>query len=140
MPFLTTILGLSLAVNGIHTAQVNINDPQSIGQALSAAAANLMKYYIPNDTGNIKESSASDASGFQWYESGIMWGAMMDYAQITNDGKYVETVSTALGSAAFGEAASFLGGSAGKKFSQTVSGKWNDDILWWAFGGESELS
>ena len=59
---------------------------------------------------------------------------MMEYSDVGNDIKYVETISGALANASFGRTASFLGGASLQGFSAGI-GKWNDDILWWALAG-----
>jgi mannan endo-1,6-alpha-mannosidase len=130
----STIVGLLMTVLPFGQAvTVDPNSASDVGQAVKKAAETMMKYYTPNSQGAIPENTASDASGMQWYESGILWGVMMDYAQITNDQTYVNTVSEALGNASFGDAASFLGGSSSSILAK-LTGKWNDDILWWAYG------
>jgi hypothetical protein len=73
----------------------------------------------------------------KWYESGILWGALMDYTAITHDLRHFETISGALSNASYGGLASFLGSSVLDKVLARITGKWNDDILWWSFGGES---
>jgi mannan endo-1,6-alpha-mannosidase len=94
-----------------------------------------MRYYDPPRTateGTIFPNSAQDSTGFQWFEGGIMWGAMFEYMKTLGDQQYVETISQALVLASFGEIASFLG--AIPTLAETLQGKWNDDILWWAMG------
>ncbi len=115
-------------------SQSLFRNPQWIGKANAQAVTQLLSYYRPSETGSFPESAADDATGFQWYESGIIWGSLMDYTLITRDARFVKTISSALGNASFGQAASFLGGKKGKQFSG-LTGKWNDDILWWALGG-----
>jgi mannan endo-1,6-alpha-mannosidase len=130
----STFVGLWMtALSVSHAVTVDPSSASDVAQAVKKAAETVMKYYTPNSQGAIPENTASDASGMQWYESGILWGVMMDYVQITNDQTYVNTVSAALSNASFGDAASFLGGSSSSILAK-LTGKWNDDILWWAFG------
>jgi hypothetical protein len=71
-----------------------------------------MRYYDPPRTaaeGTIFPNSARNASGFQWFQGGIMWGAMFEYFKTVGDQTYVETVTQALVLASFGRTASFLG-------------------------------
>ena len=60
----------------------------------------------------------------------------MDYTTITQDKRYLSTIAGALGNASYGELASFLGESSSSSVLAKLTGKWNDDILWWSFGGE----
>ena len=58
--------------------------------------------------------------------------AMMHYTDVSQDYSYYDTTRGALVNASFGtNTASFLGPPGLENFSET-SGKWNDDILWWA--------
>ena len=84
--------------------------------------------------GAVNPSTAGDASGIQWYESGIYWGALLDYARTFNDNQFGNDVGTALGLASFGSVGSFLGSNAA--IAATLQGKWNDDIMWWGLAGE----
>ncbi len=60
---------------------------------------------------------------------------MMHYTDVSQDYTYYETIRGALVNASFGtKTASFLGPPELENFSET-SGKWNDDILWWALAG-----
>ncbi|KAI8901455.1 glycoside hydrolase [Globomyces pollinis-pini] len=94
-----------------------------------------MGYYNDGTTGVqgcLLQSSAKNYTGYEWYECGIMWSAMMEYTKVIGDGKYLKVVSDALSQASAGSTGSFLGKS--PKFSETLLGRGNDDILWWAFG------
>lgn len=59
---------------------------------------------------------------------------MLEYSDVGNDIRYIDTISGALANASFGRTASFLGGASLAGFSAGI-GKWNDDILWWALAG-----
>jgi mannan endo-1,6-alpha-mannosidase len=113
--------------------QANVNSPEAVADSASKMGTFLLDFYTnnpgPDGFGAILPSSASDVSGQQWYESGIFWGAIMDYQMIFKDTKFAETCSTALGLAS-GRSGSFLGDN--KLLSATLLGKWNDDIAWWA--------
>ena len=61
--------------------------------------------------------------------------AMMQYTDVGKDFTYFDTIGSALANASFGPSASFLGDPALQQFS-AATGKWNDDILWWALAGE----
>jgi mannan endo-1,6-alpha-mannosidase len=113
--------------------QANVNNPGAVANAASKMGDYLIEFYTnnpgPDGFGAIMPSSAGDVSGQQWYESGIYWGAVLDYQMVFKDNKFAETVSTALGLAS-GQSGSFLGDN--KLLSATLLGKWNDDIAWWA--------
>ena len=116
-------------------AQLDINDKASVAKAHQAAAANLMSYYKPNDKGTITPVQSDGRNGFQWFEMGMLWGAMMDYTSISKDEKYFNTIAEGLGNAGSGSAASFIGPKEGGKWKSV--GFWNDDIGWWSFGAIS---
>jgi mannan endo-1,6-alpha-mannosidase len=59
-----------------------------------------------------------------------MWGALMEYIKTTGDATFATPIVNALTEASFGTVSSFLG--AQPTFAETIEGKWNDDILWWA--------
>lgn len=126
LPFLSVVITQS------------VNDSLSIAAAAKKMASNLMYYYTtkpgPDGQGAIMPSTANDETGQQWYESGIFWGAIMEYQRTFNDNQFADTVASAL-SLASGKSGSFLGDNT--VLSATLFGKWNDDIGWW---GMSVLS
>lgn len=96
----------------INAQQLDVSNQQSVRAATQQMANNLMAYYVPGKTasqGAINQNGASDATGFQWYEGGIMWGALMEYIKTTGDATHATTISQALTLASFGKTASFLG-------------------------------
>jgi mannan endo-1,6-alpha-mannosidase len=122
-------------------ATVDITSEKAVTDALQKMVTNLIKYYVPGktaSTGTILQNPSKGPEGFQWYEGGIMWGAMMEYIKTTGDATYSTTIVNALTEASYGKVSNFLGNS--PKFAETVDGKWNDDILWYALpvatGGE----
>ena len=95
----------------------------------------MIGYYTSNhdNVGAVgPQNSDKSAKEVQWYESGIFWDALMNYAKITKDHQYTTVVSNALSQASYGDAQSFLGTSAMQKLFETIGGKWNDDLNWWA--------
>jgi hypothetical protein len=120
---LLTLLTLSLAA-----PTINLDNQQQVTQALKKMVDNLMSYYTKPGAaygGTIKQSTAPDASGFQWYEGGIMWGAVMEYIKVTGDATYANTVVNGLTEGSFRKVGSFLG--TNEALAVTVEGKWNDD-------------
>ncbi|KAJ3253662.1 hydrolase 76 protein [Boothiomyces macroporosus] len=65
-------------------------------------------------------------------------GAMLEYVKVSGDNSYIDKISNAIQLAGAGTTGSFLGVSS--TVSETIGGRWNDDILWWAIacatGGE----
>ena len=129
------MIGIFLSViTGSMAVSFNVNDKTSIAAAQKGIAAKLMSYYSPSPLGTIPEKASEGPDGFQWYDMGIYWGAMMEYSLLTSDSTYFKTIGGALANASFGPTASFLGDAALQQFSATT-GKWNDDILWWGLAG-----
>jgi mannan endo-1,6-alpha-mannosidase len=126
-------------------AAVNIDLQQEsqVKDAIVEMAKNLLSYYDPPNTaanGSIYPNRSSGPDGFQWYESGIMWGILMQAIRVTGDVSEIDVniIVNALTEASYFKTGSFLGELA--SFDQVILGKWNDDIGWWAMatstGGE----
>ncbi|KAI8893312.1 glycoside hydrolase [Globomyces pollinis-pini] len=127
---------LQLILNTVAlAATVDINKPEQLMSATKKVAAQLMSYYTPKTSGggSILPSAKNGPEGFQWFEGGIMWGAVMEYQKLTGDDQYKTTVTNGLTLASYGPVGSFLGKNRASQIS--IQGKWNDDILWWALGG-----
>jgi mannan endo-1,6-alpha-mannosidase len=111
-------------------------EKESVLRVANQIAARLLSYYEPNEYGVYPPNSASDATGAQWYEGGVYWGAYFEYVRLTRDLSNVDMATQALVNASFGDAANFLGPPAMREI-QGLQGKWNDDILWWAMPAAS---
>jgi hypothetical protein len=126
---------------GAFAATLNVDDVAAVKLANKMVADKLMSYYINGQTarnGAFNEDPNNPTiDGMQWYESGIAWGAMMDYVQNTGDQTHATTVVNAITMASYNGVGSFLGRI--KAISEGVEGKWNDDIGWWVLGGNSSL-
>ncbi|KAJ3257126.1 hydrolase 76 protein [Boothiomyces macroporosus] len=128
-----------LLVSIVYSAvSVDFSSADSIKAATSKIAQQLMSYYRPYPAnppnareGHIIESTNHDETGFQWYEGGIMWGAMMEYMRATGDNQYTTTVVNGLTLGSSGKIGSFLGAN---KVINGLAGRWNDDIMWWGLG------
>jgi hypothetical protein len=59
------------------------------------------------------------------FESGITWGALLEYQLLSGDARHAQTVSGALANASFGIYADLLGPPAFQVLSG-LAGKWND--------------
>jgi mannan endo-1,6-alpha-mannosidase len=126
--FLELLLTLTSA-----QAQVSAGDATAVASAANKMASQLIAFYTTSPgsdgQGAVAQSSASDASGIQWYESGIYWGGILEYSKVYNDQQFGSTIASALGLAS-GSTGSFLGSNS--ILAATLLGKWNDDIMWWA--------
>ena len=94
---------------------------------------NTMYYYQKSpgsdQKGAVRPINRETSDGIQWYESGIMWGAVLEYSRVFQDPQFASIASPALALASSGKVGSFLGSN--KMFANTLQGKWNDDIAWW---------
>ncbi|KAJ3212441.1 hydrolase 76 protein [Dinochytrium kinnereticum] len=81
-------------------------------------------YVTPGD-------GAWDQKLIQWHESGAFWNCYLDYRQTTGDTQYDGLVGLNMKLASFGDTGDFLDG-ANRLIQETLYGKWNDDIGWWA--------
>jgi hypothetical protein len=90
----------------------------------------LMGFYTktPGSDGHgaITPNSNSDYTGIQWYESGILWGAMLEHER--NFASSFKNVSSTALSLASGKKGSFLGDF--PVLAETLLGRWNDDLGW----------
>ncbi|KHJ31869.1 putative six-hairpin glycosidase [Erysiphe necator] len=76
---------------------LDVTNDTSIKNAASTIAYSMMKYY----TGNVSNTESTIAvlpPPYYWWESGAMWGAMLDYQHYTGDLSYAQVVSQALSS------------------------------------------
>ncbi|KAI8908021.1 glycoside hydrolase [Gorgonomyces haynaldii] len=114
-------------------AQVNINDGSSVSSFAKQATQNLVNYYKskpgPDGQGAVLQNPSGDVSGVQWWESGVYWGTIFEYARVFKDNSFGNDVANALSLASYGQTGSFLG--ALGAVAATLQGKWNDDIMWW---------
>jgi hypothetical protein len=115
-------------------AKVNLQSKSEVQSALKSIAKITTSYYKNERDGAIAQNGRRDATGVQWYESGILWMSVAEYLRVTSDNELGPLVSEALSRASFGSSANFLGSGALVLISETLYGKWNDDILWWALG------
>lgn len=123
-----------LALQCLATPNVDLTNADSVTKATLAVATNLFNYYTPNSQGALVQNGASDASGVQWYEVGIMWESLMRTSQLTSNPMMVDTIAGALVNASFGPTANFLGDPSWQALVSSLLGKWNDDLAWWGMG------
>lgn len=119
-------------------AQTNLDDATQVSAVAKKIAARAITFYTTSPGGDgqgaVQPSSASDASGIQWYESGIYWEAVLAYSRAFNDNSYGNVSAAALALAS-GSSGSFLGSNS--FIAATLLGKWNDDIMWWGLAAVS---
>jgi mannan endo-1,6-alpha-mannosidase len=72
---------------------LDISSIDSIKQAASTVAANMMQYYTGNQYG---QTPGLLPGPYYWWESGAMFGAMVDYWYFTGDSQYNELTTQAL--------------------------------------------
>lgn len=107
----------------INCITISLQDSTQILQVSSLIAKNVAGYYKDTNDGAIPQNSATDESGIQWYESGILWMTLSEYTRATNDNQFAGTWTSALSRASYGDAADFLGGPALAGLSATLLGK-----------------
>ncbi|KAI8908020.1 glycoside hydrolase [Gorgonomyces haynaldii] len=114
-------------------AQVNLDSSSSVAAFSKKASARLLDYYKtspgPDGQGAVLQNPSQDQTGVQWWESGVYWGTLLDYAKTFQDNSLSSDIAGALSLASYGPVGSFLG--ALSAVAATLQGKWNDDIMWW---------
>eukprot|EP00842_Homolaphlyctis_polyrhiza_P005179 jgi/Hompol1/5662/HPOL_001773-RA len=131
---IVSLLAGAAAVRSVAAAAtVNVNDPKQLAAAAAATINGMTSFYPPNVLGAIPDNPATTPAGHQWYESGVMWGTVMEYTRLTRDTSLAPLATAALANASFSYAprniGSFLGPVAGT--SAFFLGRWNDDIMWY---------
>ncbi|CAG8958539.1 hypothetical protein HYFRA_00009854 [Hymenoscyphus fraxineus] len=117
------LLGSSL-VAGID---LDITSVDSIKSAASTIAYDMMSYYKGNQSGHIlgvlPGPPPDPPEGYYWWESGAMWGSLIDYWHYTNDTSYNDAVMAGI-QAQVGENVDMMP----KNWSQSMG---NDDQAFW---------
>ena len=72
---------------------LNLNDTTSIQQAASKVAHGMMMYYKGNESG---QTPGLLPEPYYWWESGAMFGALIDYWRYTGDSTYNDMISKAM--------------------------------------------
>lgn len=89
-----TISAALLAGSALTNAiSVDVNDPNSLKQAASTIAFDLVSYYTGNETGQVPGNLPQP---YFWWECGAMFGTLVDYWAMTGDAAYQEITSQAL--------------------------------------------
>ncbi|KAL1846896.1 hypothetical protein Plec18170_008864 [Paecilomyces lecythidis] len=87
---LTLIFFLGLKVNAI---ELNLDDPESIKQAASTIAWDMVHYYTGNNTGDVPGNLPDP---YYWWEAGAMFGSLVQYWAYTGDSSYNDITMQAL--------------------------------------------
>ncbi|KAI8924138.1 glycoside hydrolase [Entophlyctis helioformis] len=122
---------LVLASSAAAAVSVDLTNPKAVDEAVGRASRSLAAYYRPNFSGAIPDNPATDASGRQWYESGVMWGSLLETVRVTRNTELAAVAAGALSNASYAPAnvGSFLGPQ--RSVAATLLGRWNDDIGWY---------
>ncbi|KAH8659257.1 glycosyl hydrolase family 76-domain-containing protein [Tricladium varicosporioides] len=86
---------LAASMPTITAINLTVTDPASIKSVAATIAHGMMSYY----TGNVTNTPATIGvlpPPYYWWESGAMWGAMMDYYHFTKDSSYNAVLTQAL--------------------------------------------
>ncbi|KAF2493537.1 mannan endo-1,6-alpha-mannosidase, partial [Lophium mytilinum] len=81
----------------VASVNVNLDDEASIMSTVATYAYEMMTYYKNNATDTPKDEVGSfPKPPYYWWESGAVWGGLIDYWAYTNDSSYVNTTRDAL--------------------------------------------
>jgi len=97
MGFCRSIAGVAcatiLASTSVQAITIDTSDPASIKAAASTIAHGMMNYYNGNTT---EGKIGLLPSPYYWWESGAMWGSLVDYWYYTGDTTYNNLTATGL--------------------------------------------
>lgn len=86
------IVALLLERRVVYGIELDITSSSSIRDAASTIAYDMMTYYKGNQSGGIvgvlPGPPPDPPSGYYWWESGAMWGTLIDYWHYTGDSSY----------------------------------------------------
>ncbi|KAL5377698.1 hypothetical protein DPSP01_009623 [Paraphaeosphaeria sporulosa] len=114
------LLPLAAAVGAV---ELKVDDEASLKAAISQYANGLMSYYSANASGLPAEEVGYIPKPHYWWESGAMWGAMVEYTNIVGDESYVKTIQQGL-TANYGPEKNFI-----LDYKRDQTG--NDDQAFW---------
>jgi mannan endo-1,6-alpha-mannosidase len=87
------LLPLAAAVGAV---ELKVDDEASLKAAISQYANGLMSYYKANASGLPAEEVGYIPKPHYWWESGALWGSMVEYTNIVGDESYVKTIQQGL--------------------------------------------
>ncbi|KAF9741549.1 hypothetical protein PMIN02_007025 [Paraphaeosphaeria minitans] len=114
------LLPLAAAVGAI---ELKVDEEASLKAAISQYANGLMSYYSANASGLPAQEVGYIPKPHYWWESGAMWGAMVEYTNIVGDESYVKTIQQGL-TANYGPEKNFI-----LDYKRDQTG--NDDQAFW---------
>ncbi|KUJ16096.1 mannan endo-1,6-alpha-mannosidase [Mollisia scopiformis] len=90
------LLGSSL----VHALDLDLTSTQSIKDTAATIAYDMMTYYKGNTSGGIigvlPGPPPNPTWGYYWWESGAMWGTMIDYWHYTGDTSYNDVTAAGI--------------------------------------------
>ncbi|WPH00214.1 Hypothetical protein R9X50_00303700 [Acrodontium crateriforme] len=75
---------------------LDVNSPASIKSTAGTIAHGIMTYYSANKTGTPATKVGTFPPPLYWWESGAVWGGLVDYWMYTKDSSYNPTISQGL--------------------------------------------
>ncbi|TVY87206.1 Mannan endo-1,6-alpha-mannosidase [Lachnellula willkommii] len=100
MKMLSTLVSTALLLGGssvVSAIDVDLTSASSIKNTAATLAYDMMTYYSGNRTGGIigvlPGPPPNPSWGYYWWESGAMWGSLIDYWHYTNDTSYNDVTS-----------------------------------------------
>ncbi|ORY21089.1 Six-hairpin glycosidase [Rhizoclosmatium globosum] len=108
---------------------LDVTDKAAVLNAYKMAMWPLKMFFKDNSPGlgAWQETYSASKTLIQWHESGIYWGFFYDYFGLTGDSQFNDWVDDQM-QQAVGPNVGFLDEITKK------TGRWNDDIGWWALG------
>jgi mannan endo-1,6-alpha-mannosidase len=77
--------GLLLCTNTVAAIQLDLSSDDSIKQAASTIAHDMLTFYVGNQTGQVPGLLPPP---YYWWEAGAMFGSLLDYWYYTGDSQY----------------------------------------------------
>jgi mannan endo-1,6-alpha-mannosidase len=85
--------GLLLCANNAAAIQLDLSSDDSIKQAASTIAHDMLTFYVGNQTGQVPGLLPPP---YYWWEAGAMFGSLLDYWYYTGDSQYNDITEQAL--------------------------------------------
>jgi mannan endo-1,6-alpha-mannosidase len=91
----------------VRALELKVDNEASLKAATSQYASGLMSYYKGDASDLPPEQIGYIPKPHYWWESGALWGAMVEYTKIVGDESYVKKIQQGL-SANYGPANNFI--------------------------------
>lgn len=116
----------------VTTINVDPASTDSIVGGMKELVKDIAHQYVKdNSTGYATLGGFLDQNGVSWFGSAIIWGTIYQFSLQTDIKEYDKVAEAALKLAAHNSEGSLLGKASTQSISETLEGKWNDDIGWW---------